>query len=370
MTADRIVRAARLASGLVLMAFVAGHLGNSIFGLVSLEALERARRTIMAVWKTRPGDALLVGAAIVHVLSSCHAVASRRSATLTTTDTVQIVLGVLITPLLLGHLMTTRVSPRLAGMEAVDYPLMLSIFWQYAPSYAIQQLLVIVVVWTHGAIGLYAWLHIRPWWPRFGGWVLLVLFGVPILGVLGFVEAGKEIVARHANDPAFAAAIGAAQAQIRGGGPQREGISASVMAGYLILTGATLAIFAARLLVLRRAPVPVSYDGDVVAEGPRGLSILEISRLAHVPHASVCSGRGRCGTCRIKVLAGAQNLTAIDDVERRVLHSGDGTIRLACRARTRGGPVAVERLLPADVDASAAHAPDAWMAPPAAEGAS
>ena len=42
-------------------------------------------------------------------------------------------------------------------------------------------------------------------------------------------------------------------------------------------------------------------DGGLRANGRYGLSVLEISRLNDVPHAHVCSGRGRCGTCRVRI---------------------------------------------------------------------
>jgi len=48
----------------------------------------------------------------------------------------------------------------------------------------------------------------------------------------------------------------------------------------------------------RRATVRVSYpDGRSVAV-PVGSTVLEASRSAGIPHASVCGGRGRCSTCR------------------------------------------------------------------------
>ena len=81
-------------------------------------------------------------------------------------------------------------------------------------------------------------------------------------------------------------------------------------------TEARLAVLAALAAVLfarlvrhlvrrRRGLVRVTYpDGRSVAV-PRGFSVLEASRLLGVPHASVCGGRGRCSTCRVRVSAPA-----------------------------------------------------------------
>jgi len=134
-------------------------------------------------------------------------------------------------------------------------------------------------------------------------------------------------------------------------------------------------VLAVRILRSRMRPLSVTYDGGVRAQGRFGVSILEVSLLNDVPHAHVCSGRGRCGTCRVRVEHGAEQLSAINDQERATLarvHAAPGD-RLACQARVLGPGIEVTRLLPAFADASAAQAPQEWAAsggaspPPAAE---
>jgi adenylate cyclase len=115
-------------------------------------------------------------------------------------------------------------------------------------------------------------------------------------------------------------------------------------------------------------PVRIAYDGGLAAQGRRGLSILELSRLNDIPHAHVCSARGRCGTCRVRVDAGAQSLSPPNDIEHATLarvHAREGD-RLACQARVLGAGVSVTRLLPAYADASAARLPLEWIAGDAA----
>jgi adenylate cyclase len=41
---------------------------------------------------------------------------------------------------------------------------------------------------------------------------------------------------------------------------------------------------------------------DRIIRVPQGLSLLEASLRNGVPHAHVCGGRGRCSTCRIRIL--------------------------------------------------------------------
>src|SRR5215212_3723059 len=57
----------RLASGLVLFAFVLTHFLNHALGHVSLEAMQQGQGIHRAVWGSWPGTLLLYGAAAVHV---------------------------------------------------------------------------------------------------------------------------------------------------------------------------------------------------------------------------------------------------------------------------------------------------------------
>jgi adenylate cyclase len=90
-------------------------------------------------------------------------------------------------------------------------------------------------------------------------------------------------------------------------------------------------------------------DGVTVSIKP-GMSVLEASRAAGVPHAAVCGGRGRCSTCRVRIGHGAEHLAAPAPDEARVLaRIGAGAdVRLACQLRPTHG-LAVVPLLPAGV---------------------
>ena len=61
-----IWRRVRLATGLLLLLFVAGHLCNLAIGLVSVGAMERWRSVVLTPWQTGLGQALLLTAVIVH----------------------------------------------------------------------------------------------------------------------------------------------------------------------------------------------------------------------------------------------------------------------------------------------------------------
>ena len=48
--------------------------------------------------------------------------------------------------------------------------------------------------------------------------------------------------------------------------------------------------------------INLSYGNGRTVRVPKGLSVLEASLRNNVPHASVCGGRARCSTCRIRII--------------------------------------------------------------------
>jgi len=85
---------------------------------------------------------------------------------------------------------------------------------------------------------------------------------------------------------------------------------------------------------------------------PLGYAVLEASRTARIPHASICGGRGRCTTCRVRVLRGVDTLPPPQTSERIALARlrAGPNVRLACQLRPRGD-VAVMPLLPPNITA-------------------
>ena len=99
--------------------------------------------------------------------------------------------------------------------------------------------------------------------------------------------------------------------------------------------------------------VTVSYPGRQVRI-PKGLSVLEASLRNNVPHASVCGGRARCSTCRVKVVSDRSALPKPSGRESFVLSrvgaGKDPSIRLACQLRPQTD-VAVIPVMPPNVGA-------------------
>ena len=349
-------RLARLTSGLVLMAFVTGHLAVLALGLSGLATMDAWAPRLMIVLYHAPGVALLYAAGAIHLAAGLAAIGLRRGWRLTPSDGAQIALGLLIPVLLAGHVVAIRSGIRMAGFYA-DFRWMLALYWKFAPGYGIRQIMVLVIVWAHGCIGLYGWLSLKPWWERIAPFLYPLAVALPILALLGFVEAGKEALRLLAGDADFIARTSAAQAKLGPVLPRIAALQDTVLALYAALVALIAGLATIRAVRRRRSRVSLAYAAGPTVEGLRGESILDASRRHDVPHADVCSGRGRCGTCRVRVRVGAERLSPAGAGERALLErlAAEGDVRLACQAVLLGGAVEIERLVAADVDALAAR---------------
>jgi adenylate cyclase len=93
-----------------------------------------------------------------------------------------------------------------------------------------------------------------------------------------------------------------------------------------------------RVRALSRQPsVTLRYPGRTV-QVPRGWSVLEASRSHGIDHVSICGGRARCSTCRVRVAGPAEHIGEPGRDEQRTLERvrAPGDVRLACQLRPRG----------------------------------
>jgi adenylate cyclase len=106
-----------------------------------------------------------------------------------------------------------------------------------------------------------------------------------------------------------------------------------------------------RVLVERRGgTILIIYPDGRAVRIPKGLSVLDASRRAGFPHASVCGGRARCSTCRVRVLLGSESLAPPSPAEARVLTplGADRAVRLACQLKPMAD-ISVWPLLPPEI---------------------
>ena len=350
----------RLFSGLVLFAFAATHFLNHALGLVSLDAMLAFDAARTAVTRSMLGTVVLALALVLHAGAALVKLAQRRTLRLPAWEWTQLGLGLLIPLLLLPHIVNTRVA-QLAFGVVTGYPYVLTRIW---PAAMPAQTLLLAVVWVHGCIGLHHWLRLADGYRRIAPVLLVGATLLPALALLGVVTQGRAMAQANADPQALAAlredtnwpdSAEAARIAV-----WRDAAQAAFYAAALGAAG----FGALRMLRERRAMrIRVQYVDGPQVRSASGPTLLEVSRAHGIAHMSVCGGRGRCSTCRVRVVGDAGGLSAIQDTERRTLRSirAPADVRLACQARIRGA-VTVQPLVRPRQGADApggAHADDA-----------
>jgi adenylate cyclase len=343
-----VIRRLRLLSGLVMLAYVTMHLLNHAVGLISLKAMEDVLWYVFRIWTNRPAQALLYGSFLIHYLLALSALWQRRTLRLRFTEAAQLVLGFAMPLLLVRHVVGTRISDSFFHTDIGYYAYLLWIYFVRAPGQGYLQMLVLVVAWAHAMIGLHFWLRVRPWYGRLQPPALIVAVLVPVLALLGMIEAGRQLAALAA-DPGW---TGKAFANMTLPSPEGARVLERITEVLTrVFVGAVAAVLLARLVrrgwQRRRGLVRIGYPDGRFVEVVPGTSVLEASRLAGIPHAHVCGGRGRCSTCRVRVRGELHSLDPPGEDESRVLRRIGATsnVRLACQLRPRGA-VEVTPLLP------------------------
>jgi adenylate cyclase len=340
-----MIRRLRLFSGLVMLAYVTMHLLNHAVGLISLEAMENVLWYIFRIWTNRPAQLLLYSSFLVHYALALYALWQRQTLRLRASELSQVVLGFAIPLLLVRHVVTTRISDSFLHTDVGYYAYLLWVYFVRSPEYGFVQMLVLVVAWGHAMIGLHFWLKVRPWYARLQPTALVVAVLVPVISLLGAIEAGRQVTALAADPNWIHERITLPPPEAQS---TLETITELLSWFFAAMVGAVLLARVARRIWQRRhGLVRIGYPDGRIVEVTPGTSVLEASRLAGIPHASVCGGRGRCSTCRIRVRGEIHSIDPPAEDEMRVLHRIGATpnVRLACQLRPRGA-VEVTPLLP------------------------
>jgi adenylate cyclase len=343
----RIIRGLRLATGLILFSFATCHLLNHAFGIRSIAAMQAASEVLLAPWQSTPGLWLLYGAFIIHATLGLMALYRRRHLRMPPAEAWQLALGLAIPLLVIPHAAGIRIGQSIYGLD-YDFARVVHAIWD---SYGtlVRQYSLLLVLWVHGCIGLRAWLAAKPWYPRAASALASLALLVPVLALIGFTNAGLDMLDAVQRDPGLAARLAVGPV----GTPAGEHLAAvqhitGLMSwSYVGLVAAVFGLRVARDWHARRfRAVRIAYPGGRTVTVPLGFTILEASRWAGIPHTSVCGGRGRCSTCRVRIVEGADELPPPADVESRTLAriGHPLNVRLACQVRPRGA-VRVEPLL-------------------------
>lgn len=208
------------------------------------------------------------------------------------------------------------------------------------PEVAWRSIATTLVIGLHAHIGTHALLRMRPWYPRVR-WLIFAAFTfLPAAAALGYLQSG---------------ALAAQIAPVRLSDPQLTFFRWADLVcttGVLVLYG--LLFLARELRLVRRESrltATVVYSAGAQVPVAPATTLLEASRIGGIPHPSICGGRARCTTCRVRIDAGMENLSPVGEREHKALLriGAAPEIRLACQAECRGGEVSLTILLPPHV---------------------
>jgi adenylate cyclase len=193
----------------------------------------------------------------------------------------------------------------------------------------------VLTLWAHACIGLHFWLRTKRWYPA---WLpILGMLGVliPALALAGYVSGGNQIL-RDAQNPGFLATI---QENAHETPETVAQVWHMALVGLAIYAGLVLLPFAGRgvrgFVYRMDRPPQLTHAGGRTMRMLPGATVLETLRANGIPHASVCGGRARCTTCRIRVVSGQAELPEpLDWKQQRLRASGR---RRVCGSLARYG---------------------------------
>ena len=341
------LRQIRLATGLVMFAYIFSHYFNHALGNISYETMQAWVQWHRLFWRYPPVNAALYTAAAIHFSLGLWALYKRRHFHFSIAEISQLVLGLSLPLWLASHFGAMRVAGWIYGVAAPDYALPIFAWW-VEESQTIAQTGLLLVAWGHACIGLYFWLRMKPFFQWAAPVLLSLAVLMPILALLGVYQGGREVI-DFAQERAWRVQhltyVTRAQANVI------DGITLSYFP--IAYAGAIVLVFAARgvrSLRERGSGMITLFYPHRQVRIPKGMSVLEASLRFGIPHASVCGGRARCSTCRVRVVEGRDLLPQPSAREAFVLDrvgaGGDPSIRLACQLRPQSDIAVVPILQP------------------------
>ena len=344
----------RITTGLVLLAYAFFHFINIGLGLLSPEWMDDFQDARQVITRSLPGSLILYAALILHPGLALWNLAKRRTLKMRWGEALQTVLGLLIPLQLLAHVVFTRYSHEIYGVND-EYPYQIVLMW--ASPEAWQQSLLLLAVWIHGCMGLHYWLRLTRWWRPLIPWMAGLAVFIPGFALAGFLTEGRRIHGLFVEGTERAALMEDFNWPSQQAFAELFEAERLWLAIFLLLLGLTAAAFILRKLVRRRRAVAIRYAFGPEIRAERGMTLLEMSHAGGVQHTSLCGGKGRCTTCRVVVDQGGETLPPPAPPEARSLArvQAPANMRLACQIRPQA-PLTVTRMFRPDGRKGRAHA--------------
>ena len=337
-----IIRQLRIYTGSLLFFYALTHLLNHSVNVVSIETADFVRENYFhLIWKNPVAYFLLYASLAIHIILGFYSILTKKSFKITGREWIQILFPVLALLVLLQHIAGGFLLTRFE--VDIKYSLLYALLSSDPNELvagAVLFSLMVIFIWVHGVIGIHGLLKFNfKSYQRYMFGFKFIYWFVPIGAVLGFIAGLREtsvlatIENLKGNENFIMSFFGAI--------PQEAfayiaPVEPLVMNNYPVFVLAVLVLCILNVVRARYfGRVKISYPGGNEFSVPRGTTILEASRLAGIPHVSVCGGKGRCTTCRVKVVSGIEDVSEPNAHEARVIKrlGLDADVRLACQLK-------------------------------------
>lgn len=345
----------RLYSGLFIAFFLVLHLLNAALGIISLAAMDAVAEILFALWSIPIFSVLLYSAFIVHIGLMFVALAQRGSLRMPAWNMLQFATALLMPLLLIGHIVATRGAYEILDVHK-HYTGVVSSLWSQPVGIA-KQYALMGIAWMHMSVGIHYWLRHKRGYTRWIPTLYPLCLIIPLLAGVGFLVAGLESQRLAADSPVLKT--------VRQAMLDADPDSVNLL---MILESSVMWIFALLLIAVLIFRSTRTYKqrksgGFIITHVPTGKqlsgrgdqTILDTLREADIQHASVCGGRGRCTTCRVKITAYESSLPEPGELEMLALQriGAEPSVRLACQLKPRQN-ISITPLLHPDASAPVA----------------
>jgi adenylate cyclase len=334
---------------MIMATYFITRMGYYAMGLISPDAMEGYINALSFEWFFTP---VFLSVVLVHMSLGLWKLYRRNTLKMPLWEIAQVTLGLLLPFFLFPYLITTFLMGFVFNLKQsyvdnilLTYP---AVAWSYVS--------VALIMGAHGQIGAHAVLRMRPWYPRVRWIIAAFLTVIPIAAALGYLNGGSTLYHELIQGQLAADDLPHPVSP-----DQQEFIRLGHEIVYIALAAIYAFLFTARGLRLRAAArnktIVVSYPGDAQVKVIPGTTILEASRIGEIAHASICGGRGRCTTCRVKILDGMENLSPVGEREHKALLRirAGADVRLACQAQCQTKVISVLPLLAPEIKSTKAR---------------
>lgn len=333
---DKAARQLGMITGVIMFVFVIMHLLNHVLLLVSMDIANQALRIFKIIWRNPLGALMLYGSFSVHFLLALRSLYLRRYFDSRASSVIQIVFGLALPFLICAHVVSARLPILFDGPD-VGYHAIVKSMWS-DDFFAAKMYAAIVIAWIHGCIGVHAAISHREWYQRFANLLFTLAIMIPTLAVAAILSAYQGI---DAEVLAEINSVNGVPEEFQGRFLDRSSILdyGQIESRFYFILLACCA-FTLLLIALRKNresafEIGITYSHGEFVRVQRGTSLLEASHIGHIDHYSACGGKGRCSTCRVRVMETSGPLPPPNAIEQATLRRIRATpdTRLSCQLR-------------------------------------